>query len=45
MMIAHGRARERTASEFEALLGAAGLKLLRIVPTRAPVSLVEAMPA
>ncbi len=45
MMIAHGGARERTAGEFEALLGAAGLRLLRIVPTRAPVSLVEAAPA
>jgi hypothetical protein len=45
MMIAHGGARERTATEFEGLLGAAGLELLRIVPTRAPVSLIEAAPA
>jgi SAM-dependent methyltransferase len=45
MMIAHGSARERTAIEFEALLTAAGLRLLRIVPTPAPVSLVEAAEA
>ncbi len=43
MMIAHGAARERTAREFEALLCAAGLRLLRIVPTAAPVSLIEAV--
>jgi orsellinic acid C2-O-methyltransferase len=45
MMIAHGTARERTAREFEGLLNAAGLRLLRIVPTPAPVSLIEAAPA
>jgi SAM-dependent methyltransferase len=45
MMIAHGAARERTAREFETLLQAAGLRLLRIVPTAAPVSIVEAEPA
>src|SRR6185295_1691467 len=45
MMIAHGTARERTAREFEALLDAAGLRLVRILPTPAPVSLVEAAPA
>lgn len=45
MMIAHGDARERTAREFETLLGAASLQLVRIVPTRTPVSLVEAEPA
>jgi SAM-dependent methyltransferase len=45
MMIAHGAARERTADEFENLLAAAGLRLVRIVPTSAPVSLVEAAPA
>ena len=42
MMIAHGAARERTTREFEALLGAADLRLQRIVPTPAPVSLIEA---
>jgi hypothetical protein len=45
MMIAHGAARERTARELEALLGAAGLRVMRILPTPAPVSLVEAAPA
>jgi len=45
MMIAHGSARERTAREFETLLDAAGLRLARVVPTRTPVSLVEAVPA
>lgn len=44
MMIAHGDARERTGREFEALLGAAGLRLARIVPTPAPVSVIEAVP-
>jgi orsellinic acid C2-O-methyltransferase len=37
--------RERTGGEFGALLAAAGLRLERVVPTRAPVSLVEAAPA
>jgi SAM-dependent methyltransferase len=45
MMIAHGDARERTAREFETLLGAAGLRLLHILPTQAPVSVIEAAPA
>jgi SAM-dependent methyltransferase len=45
MMIAHGAARERTAREFEALLTAGGLRMVRIVPTRAPVSVIEAAPA
>jgi orsellinic acid C2-O-methyltransferase len=42
MLIAHGTARERTARELETLLDSAGLRLLRIVATPAPVSLVEA---
>ena len=45
MMIAHGAARERTARELETLLEAADLRLIRIVATPAPVSLVEAAPA
>lgn len=45
MLILHGAARERTAREFEALLHAAGLRLTRILPTPAPVSLIEAAPA
>ncbi|WP_220202008.1 methyltransferase [Reticulibacter mediterranei] len=32
---------ERTAAEFEALLGAANLKLKQIIPTRSPLSIVE----
>lgn len=34
--------RERTAAEFNALLGAAGFTLTRIIPTAAPVSVIEA---
>jgi len=36
---------ERTAEEYAALLAAAGLRLSRIVPTRSPVSIVEAVRA
>ena len=36
--------KERTAKEFEQLLGAAGFKLLRIIPTELPFSIVEAEP-
>jgi SAM-dependent methyltransferase len=45
MMIMHGEARERTLREFANLLAAADLRLLRAVPTRTPVSLIEAAPA
>jgi hypothetical protein len=34
---------ERTAEEYAALLASAGLKLSRIVPTRSPFSIVEAV--
>jgi hypothetical protein len=44
MMVRTG-GRERTRGEFAALLSAAGLRLERVVPTAAPVSLVEASPA
>ncbi len=44
MMVRTG-GRERTGGEFGALLAAAGLRLERILPTQAPVSLVEAAPA
>jgi hypothetical protein len=37
--------RERTESEFRKLLSAAGFATTRIVPTSAPVSLIEARPA
>lgn len=36
--------KERTAGEFEQLLAAAGFKLLRVVPTDLPASIVEAQP-
>jgi O-methyltransferase domain len=34
---------ERTAEEYAALLASAGLKLARIVPTRSPFSIIEAV--
>jgi ubiquinone/menaquinone biosynthesis C-methylase UbiE len=37
--------KERTATEFEQLLAAAGFKLLRVIPTDLPTSIVEAEPA
>ena len=36
--------KERTAAEFEQLLAAAGFKLLRVIPTDVPTSIVEAQP-
>ena len=36
--------KERTAAEFQALLAAAGFKLLRVIPTDLPPSIVEAQP-
>ena len=44
-MLAFERGRERTAGEHRALLAAAGLTLARVVPTAAPVSILEAVPA
>jgi hypothetical protein len=41
VMLAIPGGRERTAEEYEKLFAAAGLKLNRIVPTAAPVSVVE----
>jgi hypothetical protein len=37
--------KERTASEFDQLLAAAGFRLLRVVPTGTPTSIVEGEPA
>jgi hypothetical protein len=37
--------KERTASEFDALLASSGFRLSRIVPTSRPVSVIEALPA
>lgn len=36
---------ERTANEYEKLLAQAGLKLARIIPTRSPFSIIEAIKA
>jgi len=36
--------KERTAKEFDQLLGAAGFKLLRVIPTDLPTAIVEAQP-
>lgn len=41
MMVMFGSARERTRAEFEGLLAAAGLALLRVIPTRSAVSILE----
>src|SRR5262245_27314387 len=39
------RGRERTASQYEALLSEAGFTLTRIVPTSSPASVIEAVPS
>jgi O-methyltransferase domain/Dimerisation domain len=44
MMVGTVGGRERTAEEFKSLLGAANLQMARIIPTPAPVSVIEAMP-
>jgi hypothetical protein len=44
MLIAPGGV-ERTAQEFETLLGNSGFRLDRIIPTHSPVSIVEASKA
>jgi hypothetical protein len=36
--------KERTEKEFAQLLAAAGFKLLRVIPTELPTSIVEAQP-
>jgi hypothetical protein len=36
--------RERTVAEYPQLLEAAGLKLMRILPTASPLSILEAEP-
>jgi hypothetical protein len=41
MLVSPG-GQERTASEYEAVLAAGGLRLTRVVPTASDVSLVEA---
>ena len=44
MMAMFGQARERTELEFRDLLYRSGFVLTRIVPTRSPVSIIEAKP-
>jgi hypothetical protein len=44
MLVMNG-GRERTKAEFSVLLNAAGYKMTRAIPTLAPQSLVEALPA
>jgi hypothetical protein len=44
MMVMFGSARERTEAEFGQLLAASGFTLLRLLPTRSPVSILEAAP-
>ena len=42
MMLVGPGGQERTEEEYKALLGKAGLRLTRVVPTESPVSIVEA---
>jgi hypothetical protein len=44
-MLALAGGRERTAAEFGELVGQAGLRLARIVPTRSPYCVIEAVKA
>ena len=44
MLVCFG-GRERTEAEYRELLHAGGFELVRIVPTRAPASIIEAKPA
>ena len=41
MMLVGPGGRERTEQEYNTLLGKAGLRLTRVVPTESPVSVVE----
>lgn len=43
MLVMSEGGRERTAEEYTQLLASAGLRLIRIVPTASPVSVVEAV--
>jgi orsellinic acid C2-O-methyltransferase len=45
MMMWTGGGRERTVSQFETLLTAAGLRLQRVIPMRISDSVIEATPA
>ena len=43
-MLVQFRGRERTETDFEALLREAGFSLMRVIPTSGPVSIVESRP-
>jgi hypothetical protein len=42
MMVFMDKGKERTLKEFESLLNEAGLRLNRVIPTIAPISIMEA---
>ncbi|MGH9609459.1 MAG: methyltransferase [Bryobacteraceae bacterium] len=44
VMLTASGGQERTAAEYGALLDKAGFRLMRVIPTASPVSLVEAIP-
>jgi hypothetical protein len=44
-MLLHYGALERTEAEYRELLAAAGFTLGRIIPTQAPLSIIEGVPA
>jgi O-methyltransferase/methyltransferase family protein len=43
MMVTVG-GQERTEAQYAALFAAAGLEMVRVIPTRSPISLIEAVP-
>jgi hypothetical protein len=45
MMAMFGGARERTSDEFSELLAEARFRLVAVIPTKAAVSILEAVPA
>jgi O-methyltransferase domain len=45
LMLVYAGGRERTEPEFRALLAAAGLRLVSVLPTAAGISMLEAVPA
>jgi hypothetical protein len=45
MMVMFGSGRERTEAEFGELLAASGFTPIRLLPTRSPVSILEAAPS
>lgn len=45
VMLAFPGGQERTTDEYSVLLANAGFRLARVVPTRSPISIIEAVPA